>query len=196
MGQVSNNIILGERWAEESITGQLSEVLEFHENFSLGMISLGVLSSKSLCREIFCQLLVCQFFPSRKVLGISLVAQFRFYTFSARGSGSISGQRTKNPYAAGCGQRYNGSFCLSLWFVRAESCSSLCDPVDYSLPDSSVHGVLQAKILEWVAIPFSRGFSQPRDQTHISHISCIGRWILYNCITREGPCLSLWGINS
>ena len=49
-------------------------------------------------------------------------------------------------------------------------CPALCDPMDCSLPGSSVHGILQARILEWVAMPFSRGSSQPRDQTHISCI--------------------------
>ena len=48
------------------------------------------------------------------------------------------------------------------------------DFIDYSLPGSSVHGLLQARILEWFAISFSRGSSQPRDQTHISYVSCIG----------------------
>ena len=47
-------------------------------------------------------------------------------------------------------------------------CLTLCDPMDCSLPSSSVHGILQAKILEWVAIPFSRGSSLPRDQTRVS----------------------------
>ena len=46
-----------------------------------------------------------------------------------------------------------------------------CDPRDYSLPDSSVHGVSQAKILEWVAISFSRGSSQPKHQTRVSCIA-------------------------
>ena len=46
---------------------------------------------------------------------------------------------------------------------------TLCDPVDYSLPGSSVHGISQTRILEWVAISSSRGSSQPRDQTCISH---------------------------
>ena len=45
----------------------------------------------------------------------------------------------------------------------AQSCLTLCDPMDYSLPGSSVHGILQARILQWVAISFSRGSSQPRD---------------------------------
>ena len=47
---------------------------------------------------------------------------------------------------------------------------SLCDPVDCSLSDSSVHGILQVRTLEWVAIPFSKGSSQPRDPTWVSLI--------------------------
>ena len=45
----------------------------------------------------------------------------------------------------------------------AQSCPTLCDSMDYSLPGSSVHEIFQARILEWVAISFSRGSSQPRD---------------------------------
>ena len=58
----------------------------------------------------------------------------------------------------------------------AQLCLTLCDPVDCNLPGISVHGILQARILEWVAIPFSRGCSQPRDWIHIS---CIGRQVLH-----------------
>ena len=61
-----------------------------------------------------------------------------------------------------------------------QSCPTLCDPKDCSLPGSSVHGISQARILEWVAISFSRGSSQPRDQTHISQVSYIGRRVLYH----------------
>ena len=50
---------------------------------------------------------------------------------------------------------------------------TLCDPVDCSLPRSSIRGILQARILEWVAISFSRGSSQPRDCIQVSHI--VGR---------------------
>ena len=53
----------------------------------------------------------------------------------------------------------------------AQSCLTLCDPVHYSSPDSFVHGILQARILEWVAIPFSRGSFWPRDRTPISCIA-------------------------
>ena len=52
-----------------------------------------------------------------------------------------------------------------------QSCSTLCDPIDSLLPGSSVHGILQASILEWVAIFFSRGSSQPRDRTWVSRIA-------------------------
>ena len=64
--------------------------------------------------------------------------------------------------------------------VCAQSCLILCDPMVWNLPGSSVHGISQARKLEWVAISYSRESSQPRDQTHISCISCIGRWILYH----------------
>ena len=50
-------------------------------------------------------------------------------------------------------------------------CLTLCDPMDYSLPASTVHGILQARILQWVAIPFSRGSSQPRGRTGVSCIA-------------------------
>ena len=59
--------------------------------------------------------------------------------------------------------------------VHAQSCVTLRNPVNGSPPGSCVHGILQARILEWVAISSSRGSSQPRDQTHIS---CIGKQIL------------------
>ena len=50
----------------------------------------------------------------------------------------------------------------------AQSCPTLCDPMDCSPPGSSVHGILQARIVDWVTISFSRGSSQPRDQTQVS----------------------------
>ena len=50
----------------------------------------------------------------------------------------------------------------------AQSCLTLCDSMNYT-----VHGILQARILEWVAVPFSRGSSQPRDRTQVSHIAVV-----------------------
>ena len=63
----------------------------------------------------------------------------------------------------------------------------LCDPMDCNPPGSSVHGIFQAKILEWIAISYFRGSSQPTDQTHVSCISCTDRQILYHCATWEAP---------
>ena len=60
-----------------------------------------------------------------------------------------------------------------------QSCPTLCDTMDCSLPGSSVHGILQARILKWVAMPAFRASSQPRDQTHVSYVSCISRQVLY-----------------
>ena len=53
----------------------------------------------------------------------------------------------------------------------AQSFPTLCDPMDCSPPGSSVHGILPARILEWVAMPSSRGSSRPRDRTRVSHIA-------------------------
>ena len=54
-------------------------------------------------------------------------------------------------------------------------CPTLCDPVYCRLPGSSVHGILQVRTLQWVAMPSSRGSSQPRDRTFLSCVFCIAR---------------------
>ena len=69
--------------------------------------------------------------------------------------------------------------------VNEFECLTLGFPMDCSPPGSSVHGMLQARILEWVTISSSRGSSPPRDQTRISQGSCIGRQILYHWATWE-----------
>ena len=56
-----------------------------------------------------------------------------------------------------------------------------------ALPGPSVHGILQARILEWIAMPFPRGSSQPRDWTHVSYISCIGKQVLYHLCHLGSP---------
>ena len=71
--------------------------------------------------------------------------------------------------------------------LAARSCPILWDPLDCSPPGSSVHGICQARILEWVAIPFSKGSSQSRDQIHLSCIFRIGRQILYNLSHQGSP---------
>ena len=71
---------------------------------------------------------------------------------------------------------YSFAFSFQEWLYKgkwsefAQSCLTLCDPVDSSLPGSSVHGIFQAVVLEWIAMSFSRGSSQPRDQTWVSQI--------------------------
>ena len=86
-------------------------------------------------------------------------------------------------------------FCAGIWRVFtseemkvvcvvlvAKSCQTLCDPMDGSPPGSSVHGIFQARILEWVAIPFSRGSSQARDW---DCVSCTAGWFFTIWATRE-----------
>ena len=83
-------------------------------------------------------------------------------------------------------------------------CGSLCDPMKYRPPGSSIHDIFQARVLDWVACSFSRGSSWPRDQTLAFCVSCISRPILYPWATRKAPghgcvcakslqwCLTLW----
>ena len=95
--------------------------------------------------------------------------QQRFRTFFAplkEGKGTWRGR-----------EREGGVWCHAGLCSFTQSCPTLCDPADCSPPGSSVHGIFQARILEWVAVSSSRGSSQPRDQTCVS---CIGRQILYH----------------
>ena len=90
---------------------------------------------------------------------------------------------TAQDVSKGCSPTYSLSFC---WCACAQSRLSLRDPMDCSLPGSSVHEMFPARILEQVVISFSRGSSRTSDWTHISCVSCIscvGRWILYHCAT-------------
>ena len=70
------------------------------------------------------------------------------------------------------------SLVLISWSMCAQPCPTVYDPMDGSPPGSSVHGIFQARVLKWVAMPFSRISFQPRDQTCVSFTSCIGRQIL------------------
>ena len=73
--------------------------------------------------------------------------------------------------------------CVLTWW-----CLTLCDPMDCSPPGSSVHGILQARVLEWIAISFSRGSSWPRDWIRVS---CIGRRVLYHWATSKVPLITM-----
>ena len=68
--------------------------------------------------------------------------------------------------------------------MSLQLCPVICNPMDCSPPGSSVHGILQARILEWVAISFSKGSSQPRDRTQVS---CTAGRFFTICATREAP---------
>ena len=80
--------------------------------------------------------------------------------------------------------RISGHACMHV--KSLQSCPAVWDPMDCSLPDSSVHGTLQARILESVAIPFSRGSSQPRDQNCISMSQALGGGFFTTRATWEG----------
>ena len=68
-----------------------------------------------------------------------------------------------------------------------QSSLTLCNPMEHTLPVFSVRGILQARILEWVAMSSFRGSSRPTDQTHISCVCCIGRQVLYHQRHLESP---------
>ena len=68
---------------------------------------------------------------------------------------------------------------LSMHAKPLQSCPTLCDLMDYGPPGSSVRGISQARILEWVAISFSRGSSRPKDRTHVSYVSCVDKQIFF-----------------
>ena len=77
------------------------------------------------------------------------------------------------------GRRENYQDCARVCAKLLQLCLTLCDPEDCSLPGSSVRGILQARILDWVAISSSRGSFQLKDQTCVFYVSCINRHVLY-----------------
>ena len=90
-------------------------------------------------------------------------------------------------------QNTSGDKCSPLskhiwwWWCSRQVVFDSCDPMDRSLPGSPVHGILQARTLEWVVIPFSRGSSRPRDQTHIACSSCSVRHVFFSCSFMAEP---------
>ena len=86
---------------------------------------------------------------------------------------------------------------ISVWLkvkvLVAKSCPTLCDPTDCSLPGPSVHGIFQAIVLEWIALPFSRGSSWPRDRTRVSHTvdRCFTIWATREVLRSLPKCCNL-----
>ena len=75
--------------------------------------------------------------------------------------------------------------CMCLCAKGLQLCPTFCDSMDCGPPDSSVHGILQARVGDWVAIAYSGRSSWPRDQTYVSSVSCSGRQVLYRWAVRE-----------
>jgi len=74
-----------------------------------------------------------------------------------------------------------------LYAKSLQSCPTLCNPVNCSPPGSSVHGIFQPRMLEWVAMPFSTGSSQPRDRTQVSMSVALASRFFTTSATRETP---------
>ena len=99
-------------------------------------------------------------------------------------------------------QRKDPGIVTSCCCLVANSCPTLCNPWDCSPPDFFVHGISQARILDWVAISFSRGSSWPRDQTHVSYtgrqtLNCWATWgalrcciqtVKFSCTSQKNNC--------
>ena len=103
------------------------------------------------------------------------------WTEEPGGLQSLESQRVRHNWAKNTHKILYVCVCARTYMhaKSLQSCPTLCDPRDYSPSGSSVHGVLQARILEWVAMLSSRESSWPRDQTHDFYISCIGKQVLY-----------------
>ena len=90
--------------------------------------------------------------------------QAKFFGFSTE----VGSFKTKASFSVKKARRQEG--------MLDQSCPTLCDPMDYSPPGFSVHGIFQASIMEWVAISSCHGSSWPRDQSYICCVSCIAGW--------------------
>ena len=103
-------------------------------------------------------------------------------TNHSRGGGG-AGQQVQSvctPYTKLVVKRHSSICCVWVCPKSLQLCSSMCNPMDCRPPGSSVHGILQARTLQWVAMPSSRGSSWPRDRTRVSSVSCTGSRVLYH----------------
>ena len=128
----------------------------------------------------------CQHFPieppplmvwllnMKNVAGMTAESNVRFYLHWANLNSHLG------PVAGIC----DSSPCkvYAVWSV-AQLCLTLCNPIDWSLPGSSVHGVFPARVLERVAISYFSKYSWPRDGTHVSWVSCTSWQIIYHWAT-------------
>ena len=101
-------------------------------------------------------------------------------------------QHARLPYPSRTLGIYPKSCPLSAKWLHL--CPTLCDPMDCSPPGSSVHGIFQARILEWVVTPTSRGSSWPRDVTCVSYLSWIGSRFFTTSTGSPTICLWKWKV--
>ena len=102
-----------------------------------------------------------------------------FLPGESQGRGSLVGCRLWGRTESDTTEAAAAAATICAYMLNCFRCVWLCNPVDYSPQGSSIRGILQARILEWVAMPSSRRSFQPRDQRHVSYVSWIGRWVLY-----------------
>jgi len=123
---------------------------------------------------------VCSIYAEREKAEVKILCPYDQFIFSKGAKGNSVGGKNR---------RFNKNQCSRCWnniqmkeaCMRAELLSHVrLFVTPWSLPSSSVQGISQARILQWVAMPFSRGSFRPRDQTRVSCVSCIGREILYH----------------
>ena len=102
----------------------------------------------------------------------------QIYSLTTAAPPNLLGEKdeSESEIAQGKQRLLSSSFINPILTIRKESevaqlCPTLCDPMDCSLPGSSIHGILQVRVLEWIAVSFSRRSSQPRDRTWVSCIA-------------------------
>ena len=124
-----------------------------------------------LCHPL---LLLPSIFPSIRVFAMgqlfTLDGQSIFFSITWYGSCRLPPYNLHSQYHAYNAENSEVRLCAK----SLQRCLTLCNPMDCSPPDPSAHGILQVRILQWVAMPSSRGSSEPGDLTHISYVSCIG----------------------
>ena len=119
-------------------------------------------------------------------LGLYLLPKCVWGAYCVSNVGTSVAQQTKQiKISTSRNLHSSGTYSLVGVVQSLKSCPTLCNPMNCSPPGSSVHGILQARILEWVALPSSRASFRPRDWTRISYVSCIDRRVLYHWATWE-----------
>ena len=135
-----------------------STVVGQHKETNYCNIIFAIVKEKIKCHR-FKKKLLCQFLSNMDAFIIQNRIVMHFFCLLKASVHSLEGQ------------------CMHAKSLH--SCPTLCDPMDCSPPGSSVHEVLQARILEWVPMPSFRESSRPRDQTCVSYIPCTGRQVFF-----------------